>query len=141
MFEEKKEKFLYNLTDYFERDFEPKNLTILFFAGFVGNTISWLAAIFASDGIGKAFSFLIDFSDKFLHYLLVFPFFFSFLIAFSVCKYLFRKKDRPIVSEKEFLSGYSGHLVKEYFRRISLISAMFAGLNTILLVLSTIWFR
>lgn len=141
MFEEKRDNLFYRLADYFERDFEPKNLVVLLFAGFFGNVISWLTALFAAEEIGKFFSFLTNVSDKVLHYLLIFPFFFSFLMAFSVCKYLLRKKDKPIVSEKEFLSGYSDRLVKENLRRILLISAMFGAFNTILLVFSTVWFR
>jgi hypothetical protein len=141
MFEEKRDNLLYQLSNYLERDFEPKNLAVLFLVGFFGSTISWIAALFASDTIAQIFSFLTDKSDKVLKYLLVFPFFFSFLLSFSICKYFFRKKDKPIVSEKEFLSGYSDHLVKENLRRILLISAMLGGFNTILLVLSTIWFR
>jgi hypothetical protein len=141
MFEEKRVTFLYHLADYFERDFAPKNLLILSCVGFFGNLLCWLAVLFAPYGIGKVFSFLTEASDKVLHYLLIFPFFFSFLISFSVCKFLSRKKDKPIVSEKEFLSGYAEHLVKENLRRISLLSAMFAGFNTVALVISTSWFR
>ncbi len=141
MFEEKRDNFFYQLADYFERDFEPKNLTILFCIGFFGNLICRLAVLFATDGIVKVFSFLTDVSEKVIHYLLIFPFFFSFMTAFSVCKFSFRKKDQPIVSKKEFLSGYSDHLVKENLRRTFLISSAFAGFNTILLVISNDWFR
>ena len=141
MFEEKRDNFLYQLANYFERDFAPKNLMILLCIGFFGNLICWIAVLFAPDGIVKIFSSLTDLSDKIIHYLLIFPFFFSFLMAFSVCKFLFRKKNQPIVSKKEFLSGYSDHLIRENFRRTVLISAMFAGFNTILLVVSNDWFR
>ena len=137
MFKEKRDNFFTQLADYFERDFKPKNLMILFCVGFFGNLICWFAVLFATDGIVKVFSFLADVSEKIIHYLLIFPFFFSFMSAFSVCKFLFRKKDQPIVSKKEFLSGYSDHLVKENFRRSFFISAAFAGFNTILLIIST----
>lgn len=141
MLEQEKESFVYRLTLYFEGKLEPKTLVILFFAGLLGNILSWIVALFLNDNIAAFFSFLLGVSDKFLRYLLIVPFFFSFLSAFSIFKYLLRRKDEPIVSKKEFFNGYSRQLIAENFRRIVLISAMFAGLNTILLVSSVIWFR
>ncbi len=137
MFEEKRDNFFYRLTEFFEQNFEPKTLLILFFAGVIGNLVLWLAVLFVPERIADIFTFLNDLSDKVSHYLVIFPFFFSFLMAFSVCKYLFRKKDTPIVADQEFLNGYSAHLVKENLRRVFLISFIVAGFNTILIVIST----
>jgi hypothetical protein len=141
VFEEKRDGFLYRLTQYFDEDFNKKSLIKLFAAGIIGNVSAWLTALFAPQIFGDIVGLLGSLEEKFFYYLLVFPFFFAFLMSFSVCKFIFRKHDRALVSEDEFMSRYSAHTKSENIRRLFLISTMFGASNAILLVLAVIWFR
>lgn len=141
MFEEKRDGFLYRLSRYFEADFANHTLIKLFAAGFAGNCLAWLAALYAPQILGDFVGLLNIIEGKILFYLLVFPLFFTFLMAFSACKFIFRKHDRTLVADDEFMSRYAAHTKGENLRRIFLISAMFGAIDAILLVLAVIWFR
>jgi hypothetical protein len=141
VFEEKRDNFFYRLTRFFEEDFDKKSLVKLFSVGFAGNALAWLLALFAPPAVAGIVGFLGNLQERFFYYLLIFPFFFAFLMSFSACKFIFRKHDRMLVSDDEFMSRYATYSKGENLRRIFLISAMFGGINAILLVLAVIWFR
>jgi len=141
MFEEKRDGLFYSLTLYFERDFSLKTLLSLFLIGSLSNAAAWFIALYSPQKIAEFVGFLGDLEDKVLHYLLVFPFFFAFLMSFSICKFVFRKHDRRLVPENEFMSGYASRLKSENIRRVFFVSLIFSGINVILLILTVIWFR
>lgn len=141
MFEEKKESFLYSLTCYFEKEFQVKSLCMIFLVGLICNALAWIIALFAPRIAAEIVVFLGNVHERVFYYLLIFPFFFSFLMAFAVCKFVFRKHDRMLVADEEFMSRYASYSKGENLRRVFLISAMFGAINAILLVLGIIWFR
>jgi len=141
MLEQEKESFLYWLTSKFEQNYEPRTLAKLFLVGLFGNIISWLIALFTPDSIANFIGFLADIEGKVAVYLLIIPFFFAFIMAFSVCKIIMRRKVNIDVAEGDFMNKYSNYIKQENTRLIFLIGGAVGGLNALILAFAVIAFR
>lgn len=140
MFDEEKENFLYWLSTKLEQNYERKTIAKLFAIGLVGNILSWLIAFSVPIFISELISTLVNIVGKIGYYLLIVPFSFAFLIAFSILKLKVNKVERVLDEEKEFLDGYFENLWANDYRIIFLLSAAFGGLNCILLVFALVTF-
>ncbi len=134
MFDNEKENFLSWLSTKLEQSYRRKTLAKFFIIGFVGNILSWIIALFAPGFIGKFVSTLMVLEGKIGIYLLVIPFSFAFLMAFSVCKLRTAQIQNITSEKKEVFDNLFENLRKDDYRIIFLISAMFGSLNCLLLV-------
>ena len=141
MFKQQKENALYWLTSKFEQTYQTKNLAAIFFVGLLGNTISWIAGLFKPDIIFRFMNSFGNSQSRAFYYLIALPFFFAFLMGLSASKFLFRRKNRAIVGEDDFLNGYSDYLQRENNRLAYFIAGITGGVNAILLTFSVIAFH
>ncbi len=141
MFEKEKENFLFWLSTKLEQNYQRKTLTKLFAIGVISNILSWLIALFAPQFVGKFISALMVLEGKIGIYLLVIPFSFAFLMAFSICKLRTNRIENLTKQKKDFLDNYFDELKANDYRIIFLISAMFGSLNALLLVFALVTFQ
>lgn len=141
MFDKEKETFLFWLSTKLEPNYRRKTLAKLFAVGVIGNVLAWLIALFTPNYIGKFVSALMILEGKVGIYLLVIPFSFAFLMAFSICKLRTNRRENLTKQQKDFLDNYFDELKTNDYRIIFLISAMSGGLNAILLVFAVVTFQ
>lgn len=141
MFEEQKEDALYWLTSKFDATHQAKKLALIFFIGLSGNIFSWVVGLFKPEVIYRVMDSSGNSKSVAFYYLIAIPFFFAFLMGLSLSKFFFRRKNSAIVSEDDFLNGYSDYLQRENNRLAYFIAGITGGVNAILLTFSVIAFH
>lgn len=128
-------------SDLIETDRPGRRWIWLSTIGFTVNLFSWVVAFVTPEAIFSWVGFAADLSDKFKANLLAFPFWSFFLFVFALIRMIPYRNPTNVIEGGSMFGSYKHSERGNYLRRLVLISAGAASLNTILLVFLVISFR
>ena len=109
--------------------------------GFAVNIFSWFVAFATPEAVFSWVGFAADISDKFKAYLLAFPFWSFFLFVFALIRMIPYRNPTNAIEECSMFGSYKRSERGNYLRRLVLLSAGAAAINTIVLAFLMITFR
>jgi len=109
--------------------------------GFAVNIFSWFVAFATPEAVFSWVGFAADISDKFKAYLLAFPFWSFFLFVFALIRMIPYRNPTNEIEDGSMFGSYKHSERGNYLRRLVLLSAGAAAINTIVLAFLVITFR